>query len=109
MVSEGGMVTDPYRKDPGTVSQLTPRQYEVTQEGATEPPFDNEFWDTKDAGIYVDVVSGEPLFASLQKYDSGSGWPSFTVPLERDNVIEQLDTGFGVAGIEVRSAHGESH
>jgi peptide-methionine (R)-S-oxide reductase len=102
-------MTGPYKRHQSAVAKLTPRQYAVTQESATEPPFGNEFWDTKDAGIYVDIVSGEPLFASLQKYDSGSGWPSFTVPLERDNVIEQLDTGFGVAGIEVRSAHGESH
>src|SRR5580698_3645749 len=98
-------MTGPYKRHQSAVAKLTPRQYAVTQESATEPPFGNEFWDTKDAGIYIDIVSGEPLFASLQKYDSGSGWPSFTVPLERDNVIEQLDTDFGVAGIEVRSAH----
>ncbi len=75
---------DRYDKDPGAVSQLTPRQYEVTQEGDTEPAFDNEFWDQKEAGIYVDVVSGEPLFASTKKFDSGCGWPSFTVPIERE-------------------------
>src|SRR5580692_9007736 len=90
--SEGGRVTDRYHKDPATVSTLSRRQYEVTQNAATEPAFDNEFWDSKEAGIYVDVVSGEPLFASTQKFDSGSGWPSFTIPLERDNVIENLDT-----------------
>ena len=85
-------MTEPYEKDESAVAGLTPRQYAVTQEGATEPAFDNEFWDTKEAGIYVDVVSGEPLFASLRKFDSGSGWPSFTIPLERDNVIEKRDT-----------------
>ena len=86
-----------------------PRQYAVTQEGATEPPFDNDFLDLKDAGIYVDIVSGEPLFASLQKFDSGSGWPSFRFPLERENVIEKLDTKRWFTGTEVRSAHGDSH
>ena len=75
-------MTDSYRKDPEAISQLNPRQYAVTQEAATEPAFDNEFWDKKEAGIYVDIVSGEPLFASTKKFDSGCGWPSFTVPLE---------------------------
>jgi peptide-methionine (R)-S-oxide reductase len=103
------MVTDHYGKDPGTVAQLTPRQYEVTQEGATEPAFHNEFWDKKEAGIYVDVVSGEPLFASKQKFDSGCGWPSFTIPLEPENVIEQEDRSHGMVRTEVRSAHGDSH
>ena len=102
-------MTQPYEKDQCSVDGLTPRQYAVTQEGATEPAFDNEFWDTKEAGIYVDVVSGEPLFASLQKFDSGTGWPSFTIPLERDNVIEKLDTSHPLFGTEVRSAHGDSH
>jgi peptide-methionine (R)-S-oxide reductase len=84
-------VTDSYRKDPETISQLSARQFAVTQESATEPPFDNEFWDHKEAGIYVDVVSGEPLFASTKKFDSGCGWPSFTVPLEPANVTEKQD------------------
>jgi peptide-methionine (R)-S-oxide reductase len=84
-------MTDRYRKDPQAVAQLTPRQYAVTQEAATEPAFNNEFWDTKESGIYVDVVSGEPLFASAQKFDSGCGWPSFTVPLEPANVVEHQD------------------
>ena len=74
-------MTDSYRKGPEAISQLNPRQYAVTQEAATEPAFDNEFWDKKEAGIYVDIVSGEPLFASTKKFDSGCGWPSFTVPL----------------------------
>ena len=102
-------MTDRYRRDPGTVSKLTSRQYQVTQEGATEPAFDNEFWDKKDAGLYVDVVSGEPLFASAQKFDSGCGWPSFTVPIEPRNIVEREDRSHGVVRTEVRSAHGGSH
>jgi len=84
-------VSDTYRKDPGTVSQLTPEQYEVTQQCGTSRPSTNEFWDNKEPGIYVDVVSGEPLFASVNKYDSGTGWPSFTVPIEPGNVVERKD------------------
>jgi peptide-methionine (R)-S-oxide reductase len=101
--------TDEYRKDDATVAQLNPRQYAVTQESATEPAFDNEFWDKKEAGIYVDIVSGEPLFASLQKFDSGCGWPSFTIPLEPDNVVEHVDQTHGMTRTEVRSVHGDSH
>jgi peptide-methionine (R)-S-oxide reductase len=108
-MEEGGHVTDRYHKDPGAISQLTARQREVTQEGGTEPAFDNEFWDQKDAGIYVDVVSGEPLFASKQKFDSGCGWPSFTVPLEPANVTENEDRSHGMIRTEVRSTHGDSH
>ena len=102
-------MTEDYSKDEGAVAQLTPRQYAVTQESATEPAFDNEFWDKKEAGIYVDIVSGEPLFASLQKFDSGCGWPSFTIPLEADNVVEHEDTSHGMRRTEVRSVHGDSH
>ena len=102
-------MTDEYRKDEGAVAQLTPRQYAVTQESATEPAFDNEFWDKKEAGIYVDIVSGEPLFASTTKYDSGCGWPSFTAPLEPANVVERPDRKLGMSRIEVRSQHGKSH
>jgi peptide-methionine (R)-S-oxide reductase len=109
MIGEGGYMTDTYRKDPGAIFQLTARQREVTQEGGTEPAFDNEFWDKKDAGIYVDVVSGEPLFASKQKFDSGCGWPSFTVPLEPANVAENEDRSHGMIRTEVRSTHGDSH
>jgi peptide-methionine (R)-S-oxide reductase len=109
MIGEGGYVTDRYHKDPGAISQLSARQREVTQEGGTEPAFDNEFWDKKDAGIYVDVVSGEPLFASKQKFDSGCGWPSFTVPLEPANVTENEDRSHGMMRTEVRSTHGDSH
>jgi peptide-methionine (R)-S-oxide reductase len=102
-------VTDRYRKDPETIATLNREQYAVTQEAATEPAFRNEFWDKKDAGIYVDIVSGEPLFASEQKFDSGCGWPSFTVPLERANVVEHQDRSHGMVRTEVRSAHGDSH
>ena len=98
-----------YEKDPDKVAQLSPNQYRVTQEAATEPAFNNEFWDHKEAGIYVDVVSGEPLFASTKKYDSGCGWPSFTAPLVPANVIENTDRSFGMARTEVRSTHADSH
>ena len=84
-------MSDRYRKDPEAVAKLGPREYAVTQEAATEPAFDNEFWDKKEAGIYVDIVSGEPLFASLKKFDSGCGWPSFTIPLDPANVVEHQD------------------
>jgi peptide-methionine (R)-S-oxide reductase len=102
-------VADTYRKDPAKVAHLTAEQYRVTQESATEPAFRNEFWDNKEAGLYVDVVSGEPLFASTQKFDSGCGWPSFTKPIDPDNVAETLDLGYGMTRIEVRSRHGDSH
>ena len=102
-------MSDRYQKDPGIITGLTPRQYQVTQQAATEPAFDNEYWDHTDAGIYVDVVSGEPLFASRQKFDSGCGWPSFTVPLEPSNVVEREDRSHGMVRTEVRSAHGDSH
>ena len=98
-----------YKKDEAAIARLTRRQHAVTQESATEPAFDNEFWDKKDAGIYVDVVSGEPLFASAQKFDSGCGWPSFTIPLEAANVVEHEDRSHGMIRTEVRSAHGDSH
>ena len=102
-------MSDNYRKDPEAVSRLTPEQYQVTQKNGTEPAFNNEFWNNKEPGIYVDVVSGEPLFASINKYDSGTGWPSFTTPLEPGNVVEHRGFGFGLFGTEVRSAHGDSH
>jgi len=102
-------VTSDYTKNPQAVSRLTPRQYEVTQEAATEPAFRNEFWNSKDAGIYVDIVSGEPLFASVDKYDSRSGWPSFTVPIDPANIVEKKDRSWGMTRIEVRSKHGDSH
>jgi peptide-methionine (R)-S-oxide reductase len=102
-------VADPESTKTETIAKLTRRQRAVTQEGATEPAFDNEFWDTKEAGIYVDIVSGEPLFASKQKFDSGCGWPSFTVPLEPENVVEKVDRSHGMVRTEVRSVKGDSH
>lgn len=98
-----------YSKTPEALSNLTPTQYRVTQEAATEPAFRNRFWDSKDAGIYVDIVSGEPLFASTDKYDSRSGWPSFTVPIDPANVVTKQDREYGMVRTEVRSAHGDSH
>jgi peptide-methionine (R)-S-oxide reductase len=102
-------VTQDYRKDPEAVGRLTPQQYAVTQEAATEPAFRNRFWDKHDEGLYVDIVSGEPLFASINKYDSRSGWPSFTVPVEPANIVEKTDSTYGMVRTEVRSAHGDSH
>lgn len=92
------------------ISKLTPLQREVTQNGATERPFENEFWDNKAEGIYVDIVSGEPLFDSLHKYDSGTGWPSFFLTLAPKNITQKEDRSwFGVSRVEVRSAQGNSH
>jgi peptide methionine sulfoxide reductase msrA/msrB len=88
---------------------LTPLQFHVTQEDGTEPAFRNEYWDNKRPGIYVDVVSGEPLFSSLDKFDSGTGWPSFTRPLVSENVVERVDRGFFTVRTEVRSAGADSH
>jgi peptide methionine sulfoxide reductase msrA/msrB len=90
-------------------SQLTPLQYKVTQEDGTEPPFKNEYWDNKKPGIYVDIVSGEPLFSSLDKYDSGTGWPSFTRPLVKENIVERTDRSWFVSRTEVRSKKADSH
>jgi peptide-methionine (R)-S-oxide reductase len=98
-----------YERTPEAVSQLTLRQYAVTQDNETEPPFQNEFWNSNDPGIYVDIVSGEPLFASVNKYNSRTGWPSFTIPLEHQNVVELVDDTHGMVRTEVRSAHGNSH
>jgi len=88
---------------------LTPLQYKVTQEEGTEPPFDNAFWNNHEAGIYVDIVSGEPLFSSTDKYDSGTGWPSFTRPLAPDNIVEKSDRTLFMVRTEVRSRHADSH
>jgi peptide-methionine (R)-S-oxide reductase len=98
-----------YERTPEAIERLTERQRAVTQHDVTEPPFQNEFWDSKEPGIYVDIVSGEPLFASVHKYDSHSGWPSFTTPLEPGNVVELSDTSHGMVRTEIRSAHGNSH
>jgi peptide methionine sulfoxide reductase msrA/msrB len=89
--------------------KLTAVQYQVTQHEGTEPPFRNEYWNNHEAGIYVDVVTGEPLFSSLDKYDSGTGWPSFTKPLEASNITTKTDRQLGMVRTEVRSAHGDSH
>jgi methionine-R-sulfoxide reductase len=96
-------------KNPETVSRLSPEQHRVTQRDGTERPFDNAYWDNEEPGIYVDVVSGEPLFASIDKFDSNSGWPSFTKPLEPENMVENTDRSHGMIRIEVRSRHGDTH
>ncbi|UBU18374.1 peptide-methionine (R)-S-oxide reductase MsrB [Nonomuraea gerenzanensis] len=98
-----------YHKNPEAVSRLDPEQYRVTQQDGTERPFANAYWDNHEPGIYVDVVSGEPLFASVDKYDSHSGWPSFTKPIEQTNVVERKDFSHGMIRAEVRSLHGDSH
>ena len=89
--------------------KLTPLQFKVTQQEGTEPPFKNEFWDNKQEGIYVDIVSGEPLFSSREKFDSGTGWPSFSAPLDPDNIVEHQDTRLFMTRTEVRSRYGDSH
>ena len=98
-----------YRKTPEAVAALTPEQYRVTQESATEYPGTGELLHNKEPGIYVDIVSDEPLFASSDKFESGCGWPSFTKPIERANVKELRDATHGMIRTEVRSAHGDSH
>ncbi len=89
--------------------RLTPIQYKVTQQNGTEPAFQNEYSNNKKEGIYVDIVSGEPLFSSIDKYDSGTGWPSFIKPIEPGNIVEKDDWSFFTRRIEVRSRHGDSH
>lgn len=89
--------------------RLTPEQYQVTQEEGTERPFKNEYWNNEKPGIYVDIVSGEPLFSSLNKFDSGCGWPSFTQPIEADNLLTRTDKRFLMVRTEVRSKHADSH
>lgn len=98
-----------YRKTEEAVARLTPEQYRVTQQNATERPGTGAYLDNKEPGIYVDVVSGEPLFASSDKYESGCGWPSFVKPIEPANVAELSDTSHGMTRTEVRSTHGDSH
>jgi len=98
-----------YHKDPEAISRLSPEQYEVTQRNGTERPFKNAFWASKEPGLYVDVVSGEPLFTSLDKFDSDCGWPSFTKPVEKENVVENRDSTHGMIRTEVRSSAGDSH
>jgi len=98
-----------FTKDPATISKLSPEQYRVTQLCGTEPPGTGALLHNQEPGIYVDIVSGEPLFASTDKYDSGSGWPSFTKPIEPANVAELSDDSHGMIRTEVRSAHADSH
>jgi peptide-methionine (R)-S-oxide reductase len=98
-----------YQKNAEAIATLSPEQYNVTQRNATERPFDNAYWDQEDPGLYVDVVSGEPLFSSLHKFDSHCGWPSFTRPVEPEHVIEKKDKTHGMFRTEVRSNHGDSH
>ncbi len=98
-----------YKKTPEAVAQLSPEQFYVTQESGTERPGTGALLHNKEPGVYVDVVSGEPLFASADKYESGCGWPSFTKPIEPANVAELKDGSLGMMRIEVRSAHGDSH
>jgi peptide-methionine (R)-S-oxide reductase len=98
-----------YRKDLDAISRLSPEQYRVTQQSATERPGTGEYLDNKEPGIYIDIVSGEPLFASSDKYESGCGWPSFTKPIVSANINELQDTEYGMVRTEVRSVHGDSH
>ena len=98
-----------YHKNPEAIAKLSPEQFRVTQESATERPGTGAYLHNKEAGIYVDVVSGEPLFASSDKFESGCGWPSFTKPIEPAHVSELRDTTYGMIRTEVRSAHGDSH
>jgi len=98
-----------YKKSEDAVAGLTEEQYRVTQQDGTERPFQNAYWDNKAPGLYVDVVSGEPLFASTDKFDSGTGWPSFTRPVKSENIVENQDTSHGMVRTEVRSSSGDSH
>jgi peptide methionine sulfoxide reductase msrA/msrB len=109
--SESSKVHGKYRRpnDMELRKKLTPLQYSVTRENDTEPPFKNEYWDNKREGIYVDIVSGEPLFSSTDKYDSRTGWPSFTKPLVPANLVSRKDSGFFTVRTEIRSKHGDSH
>ncbi|WP_299371941.1 peptide-methionine (R)-S-oxide reductase MsrB [uncultured Kiloniella sp.] len=98
-----------YKKNKEAIAQLTPEQYRVTQENGTERPYTGEYLENKDVGIYVDIVSGEPLFASSDKYESHCGWPSFTKPIVPAHVAELRDSTHGMERVEVRSKHGDSH
>jgi peptide-methionine (R)-S-oxide reductase len=102
-------VTTEYRKTSEALGRLTDRQFAVTQDDATEPPFRNEYWDNHEQGIYVDVVSGQPLFSSTDKFDSGSGWPSFTKPIDDAAVVEKTDRTLWMKRTEVRSSGADSH
>jgi peptide methionine sulfoxide reductase msrA/msrB len=110
-ISDRSISSRPYSKqdDAELRKRLTPLQYNVTQKGATERPFQNTYWNNHEEGIYVDIVSGEPLFSSTDKFESGTGWPSFTIPLEPENIVEKADQSLFMARIEVLSKHAESH
>lgn len=111
MAGESAMAAPMYSRppDPELKARLSPMQYKVTRQNGTEPPFQNAYWDNKQAGIYVDIVSGEPLFSSGDKFKSGTGWPSFTRPLAPENIVEHQDRSFFMVRTEVRSKHGDSH
>jgi methionine-R-sulfoxide reductase len=98
-----------YTKDADAISRLTREQFRVTQQSATERPFENAYWDHDAPGLYVDIVSGEPLFSSLDKFDSECGWPSFSKPVDSENVEERSDNTLGMSRTEVRSSHADSH
>jgi peptide-methionine (R)-S-oxide reductase len=98
-----------YNRNPDAIARLSPEQYRVTQEDGTERPFQNAYWDNHEPGLYVDVVSGEPLFASVDKFDSRSGWPSFTKPIDGSGVMERDDDSHGMRRTEVRSSSGDIH
>ncbi len=104
------MANEPMKKNMAELKKkLTPLQCAITQENGTEPPFQNEYWNNHKEGIYVDVVSGEPLFSSTDKFDSGTGWPSFTQPLDRKQIIERIDKSHFMERVEIRSAKADSH
>ncbi len=107
--TNGGARMAKYEKNPDVIATLSPEQFYVTQESGTERPGTGEYLDNKEPGIYVDIVSGEPLFASADKYESGCGWPSFTKPIEPAHINELRDMSHGMIRTEVRSAHGDSH
>jgi peptide-methionine (R)-S-oxide reductase len=100
---------DNYTRSAEAISRLSPEEFQVTQRNGTERPFENAYWDHDEPGIYVDIVSGEPLFSSLDKFDSTCGWPSFTKPVEPGNVEERADGSHGMSRTEVRSSYGDSH
>jgi peptide-methionine (R)-S-oxide reductase len=102
-------VSHEYNKNPAAVDALSPEQYHVTQENGTELPFTGEYCNNPEPGIYVDIVSGEPLFASVNKFDSESGWPSFTQPIDTNSLVESRDRSHSMDRVEVRSAHADSH
>jgi methionine-R-sulfoxide reductase len=103
------MAQTPHEKNKERIQKLSPLEYKVTQEDGTERPFDNAYWDNKEDGIYVDVVSGEPLFSSTHKFDSGTGWPSFTQPIDKTFVVEKIDKSLFMKRTEVRSKNADSH